>query len=157
MKKTIIITILLFIAVIAATIYLFGDFNKNNKQDSKALQYLPENTLAITSFANNETVDTIFKDYELFKAIIGQGNFSNLERLKTELLQSEQLTPFVSGQQILLSFHQEKDQITPLYSVQVGQSLDNNAWQPLSGRSETIIKFNPLIHWANDSLDSIKE
>ena len=144
MKKTIIITILLFIAVIAATIYLFGDFNKNNKQDSKALQYLPENTLAITSFANNETVDTIFKDYELFKAIIGQGNFSDLERLKTELLQSEQLTPFVSGQQILLSFHQEKDQITPLYSVQVGQSLDNNALATLIGQIGDNYKVQPF-------------
>lgn len=134
MKKTIIITILLFIAVIAATIYLFGDFNKNNKQDSKALQYLPENTLAIASFANDQTVDTIFNDYELFKAILGQGNFGNLEKLKTELLHSEQLAPFVKGQQILLSFHQEKDQITPLYSVQVGQTLDNNTLATLIGQ-----------------------
>ncbi|MFU1857560.1 hypothetical protein ACK8HY_11115 [Sphingobacterium sp. NGMCC 1.201703] len=144
MKKTIIITILLFIAVIVATIYLFGDFNKNNKQDSKALQYLPENTLAITSFANNEAVDTIFKDYELFKAVLGQGNFSNLEQLKAELLQNEQLTPFVAGQQILLSFHQEKDQITALYSVQVGQSLDNNTLEKLMGQVENNYKVQPF-------------
>lgn len=144
MKKTIIITILLFIAVIVATIYLFGDFNKNNKQDSKALQYLPENTLAITSFANNEAVDTIFKDYELFKAVLGQGNFSNLEQLKAELLQNEQLTPFVAGQQILLSFHQEKDQITALYSVQVGQSLDNNTLEKLMGQVGNNYKVQPF-------------
>lgn len=144
MKKTIIITILLFIAVIVATIYLFGDFNKNNKQDSKALQYLPENTLAITSFANNQAVDTIFKDYELFKAVLGQGNFSNLEQLKAELLQNEQLTPFVAGQQILLSFHQEKDQITALYSVQVGQSLDNNTLEKLMGQVGNNYKVQPF-------------
>ncbi|WP_343565920.1 hypothetical protein [Sphingobacterium sp.] len=144
MKKTIIITILLFIAVIVATIYLFGDFNKNNKQDSKALQYLPENTLAITSFANNEAVDTIFKDYELFKAVLGRGNFSNLEQLKAELLQNEQLTPFVAGQQILLSFHQEKDQITALYSVQVGQSLDNNTLEKLMGQVGNNYKVQPF-------------
>lgn len=134
MKKTIIITILLFIAVIAATIYLFGDFNKNNKQDSKALQYLPENTLAIASFANDQTVDTIFNDYELFRAIIGQNNFSNLERLKNELLNSPQLSPLVTEQQILLSFHQEKDHITPLYSVQVGQSIDHQTLGTLIGQ-----------------------
>lgn len=144
MKKTIVITILLFIAVIAATIYLFGDFNKNNKQDSKALQYLPENTLAIASFANDETVDTIFNEYELFKAILGQGNFDDLERLKGELLRSEQLSPFVTGQQILLSFHREKDQITPLYSVQVGQSLDNNSLGTLIGQIGNNYKVQPF-------------
>ncbi len=144
MKKTIIITVILFIAVIAATIYLFGDFNKNNKQDSKALQYLPENTLTIASFANDQTVDTIFNDYELFKAIIGQRNFSNLERLKDELLRSEQLAPLVAGQQVLLSFHQEKDQITPLYSVQVGQSIDNNALATLLGNVGKNYKIQPF-------------
>ena len=144
MKKTIVITILLFIAVIAATIYLFGDFNKNNKQDSKALQYLPENTLAIASFANDQTVDTIFHDYELFKALIGQGNFANLQRLKDELLNSEQLAPLVEGQQILLSFHQEKDQITPLYSVQVGQSIDNNTLATVMGQIGKNNKIQPF-------------
>ncbi|WP_324756948.1 SMP-30/gluconolactonase/LRE family protein [Sphingobacterium thalpophilum] len=144
MKKTIIITILLFIAVIVATIYLFGDFNKNNKQDSKALQYLPENTLAIASFANNQTVDTIFSDYELFRAILGQANVDHLEKLKSELLQSPQFAPFVEGQQILLSFHQEKDQITPLYSVQVGQSLDNNSLATLIAQAGKGYQVQPL-------------
>lgn len=144
MKKTIVITILLFIAVIAATIYLFGDFNKNNKQDSKALQYLPENTLAIASFPNDETVDTIFNNFELFRAILGEHSFSNLEQLKAELLQSEQFSPLVAGQQILLSFHQEKDQITPLYSVQVGQSLDNNSLAALIGQAAKNYKIQPF-------------
>src|SRR5690606_21341237 len=99
---------------------------------------------AITSFANDQTVDTIFNDYELFKAIIGQQNFSNLERLKEELLQSEQLAPLVSGQQILLSFHQEKDQIIPLYSVQVGQSIDNNSLATLIGNIGKNYKVQPF-------------
>ncbi|MDQ1149016.1 hypothetical protein QE382_001000 [Sphingobacterium zeae] len=144
MKKTIIITVILFIAVIAATIYLFGDFNKNNKQDSKALQYLPENTLAIASFTNDQTVDTIFNDYELFKAIIGQQNFSHLKRLKEDLLQNDQLAPLVDGQQILLSFHQEKEQITPLYSVQVGQSLDDKTLATLLGNVGKNYKIQPF-------------
>src|SRR5690606_38422820 len=55
-----------------------------------------------------------------------------------------QLSPFVTGQQILLSFHREKDQITPLYSVQVGQSLDNNSLGALIGQIGNNYKVQPF-------------
>src|SRR5690606_40933778 len=85
MRNTIIITILLFVAVIGASIYYFSDLNKEKTEPVKPLTFLPKETFLITAFRNDATTDNIFKDFEIFEAIMGKEQFEQIDRKSTRL------------------------------------------------------------------------
>lgn len=123
MRNTIIITILLFIAVIGASIFYFSDLNQEKKENLKPLTFLSEDSFLITAFQNDITTDNIFKDFEIFEAILGKQETQRLQFLKTELLRNSSLIPFVEGMEVYISFQPEKDKIASLITVPVSKKM----------------------------------
>ncbi|WP_140937561.1 PQQ-binding-like beta-propeller repeat protein [Sphingobacterium lumbrici] len=118
MRNTIIVTAILFIAVIGASIYYFSDLNKDHKEAIKPLKYLPENTLLILSIRNDEVTDNIFKDFEVFDAILGFSEMERLEEFKKKLLRNDALRSHVSDSEIYISFHpNDKKSVETLFTI----------------------------------------
>ncbi|GGH23332.1 hypothetical protein FAZ19_13300 [Sphingobacterium alkalisoli] len=118
MRNTIIVTAILFIAVIGASIYYFGDLNKDHKEATKPLQYLPENTLLVLSIRNDEITDNIFKDFEVFDAILGFSEAERLAEFKKKLLRNDALKPYVLDAEIYISFHPyRKKSVEALFTI----------------------------------------
>lgn len=123
MRNTIIITVLLFIAVIGASIFYFADLNGEKKENLKPLTFLSEETFLITAFQNNITTDNIFRDFEIFEAVLGKEESQRLTFLKTELLRNKSLEPFVTDIEMYLSFQPDKDKIASLITVPVTKKV----------------------------------
>lgn len=131
MRNTIIVTVLLFIAVVAATVYYFSDSSSKQENATKTLQYLPADTYFITAFKNDQTTDTIFRNFELFEAIQGKQVFENLKTLKQDFLGSESLKGKVQDTEVILSFHPSKTGIATLFSIALQEKLNNTSLETI--------------------------
>lgn len=127
MRNTIIVTVLLFVAVIAASIYYFRDINNEHHDIVKPLKYLPDNTLLIASVKNDEITDNIFKDFELFDAILGFKDMEILRSFKKQLLRSETLKDYLTDTEIYISFHTTSDkEINAIFTIPTSEDIDKS-------------------------------
>ncbi len=127
MKGTIIVSVVLFIAVVAASIFYFTGLGSAQKDMTKPLTFLPEETLLIAAFKNEETTDNIFKDYEVFDALLGFEQKDNMDDLKQQLMRSPALTSHLSGTDVYVSFHPVDKSIEMLFTIPTVEPLKNNA------------------------------
>ncbi|MCT1525256.1 hypothetical protein [Sphingobacterium hotanense] len=135
MRNTIIVSILLFIAVVVASVFYFGDLNKEEKKSVKPINYLPSDTYLITSFVNDATTDNIFKDFEIFEAVLGHSFQDHISQLKQQLLRNKDIASYLTDQEMFVSFHPEKEGIATLFSIPTTEKIDK----------ETIIEILPKI------------
>ncbi|MCI0920305.1 hypothetical protein [Sphingobacterium rhinopitheci] len=117
MRNTIILTAVLFITVIAATIYYFKNLDNEHSQSSRSLRYLPQNTLFIAAVGNDETSENVFKDFEIFDAILGVDNMKLWNDFKTIILNTEKSKTYIADSDIYISFHPEDKKIVPLFTI----------------------------------------
>lgn len=123
MRNTIIVTVLLFIGVIAASIFYFRDINKEQHNTLKPLKYLPDNTFLIASIKNDEITDNIFKDFDLFHALLGNKEVELIKKYKNQLLRNETLYEFIENQDVFISFHPEADSLNILFTVPTSTNI----------------------------------
>src|SRR5690606_20026922 len=135
MRNTIIVSILLFIAVVVASVFYFGDLNKEEKKSVKPINYLPSDTYLITSIVNDATTDNIFKDFEIFEAVLGHSFQDHISQLKQQLLRNKDIASYLTDQEMFVSFHPEKEGIATLFSIPTTEKIDK----------ETIIEILPKI------------
>lgn len=126
MRNTIIVTVLLFIGVIAASIYYFRDINKEQHNTLKPLKYLPDNTFLIASIKNDEITDNIFKDFDLFDALLGQKELQLIKKYKSQILRHEALYDFIENQDVFISFHPDADSVNTLFTVPTSTNIDES-------------------------------
>lgn len=124
MRNTIIITILLFVAIIGASIYYFANLNGEKKETLRPLTFLPEETFVVTTFHNDATTDNIFKDFEIFEAMVGRQEFEQWQTWKAKLLRHPAMQPYVDGVDQYISFHPENDAIATLFTVPTLENID---------------------------------
>lgn len=124
MRNTIIITILLFVAIIGASLYYFANLNSEKKETLRPLTFLPKETFLVATFQNDVTTDNIFKDFEIFEAMVGRQEFEQWQTLKAKLLRHSTIQPYVNGVDQYISFHPEKDAITTLFTIPTTERID---------------------------------
>ncbi|MFD2968316.1 PQQ-binding-like beta-propeller repeat protein [Sphingobacterium bambusae] len=124
MRNTIILSILLFVAVIGASIYYFADLNGSEKEGLRPLTFLPKETYLVSTFHNDATTDNIFKDFELFEALIGKQDMKQWQLWKAKLLRNASLQPYVNGSDLYLSFHPEGEKIVSLFSIPTSEPIE---------------------------------
>lgn len=124
MRNTIIITILLFVAVIGASLYYFANLSGEKKETLRPLTFLPKETFLVTTVQNNETTDNIFKDFEIFGALVGKQELEQWQHLKTKLLRHTAIQPYVNDVDLYVSFHPENDALSSLFTVPTSSSID---------------------------------
>src|SRR5690606_28802616 len=126
-----IITILLFVAVIGASIYYFSDLNKEKTEPVKPLTFLPKETFLITAFRNDATTDNIFKDFEIFEAIMGKEQFEQMQSFKNKLLRHSAIQPHVAEAEMYVSFHPEDGKQQALFTIPTVQRIKKEQLQSL--------------------------
>ena len=117
MRNTIITTILLFIAVIGASIYYFANVNGGKKETIRPLTFLPESTFVIATFRNDVTIDNIFKDFEIFESMVGHSQMQKWRELKHKFVRNQRLQPYLNGAEIYISQHPDKDGLATLFTL----------------------------------------
>ncbi|MCA5004988.1 hypothetical protein [Sphingobacterium bovistauri] len=126
MRNTIIITVILFIGVIAASVYYFRDINKEQHNTLKPLKYLPDNTFLIASIKNDEITDNIFKNFDLFDALLGKQELQLIKEYKNKILRHEALHDFIENQDIYISFHPEADSLNTLFTIPTSTNIEES-------------------------------
>lgn len=116
MRNTIILSSLLFLAVIVASIYYFNNLD-NSQQSTKSLRLLPQNTLMIAAITNENNATERFEEVEILEALIGGNNRKLWTTFRTQFLYNPLLRKFTSENKIYLSFHAQKDQVIPLFTI----------------------------------------
>src|SRR5690606_28299547 len=86
--------------------------------------FLPKETFLVTTFQNNATTDNIFKDFEIFRAMVGRQEFEQWQTLKAKLLRHSALQPYVNDVDIYVSFHPEKETMTSLFTIPTSTPVD---------------------------------
>ncbi|PRD47932.1 NHL repeat-containing protein [Sphingobacterium haloxyli] len=124
MRNTIIITILLFVAIIGASLYYFANLEGEKKETLRPLTFLPKETFLVTTFQNDATTDNIFKDFEIFEAMVGRQEFEQWHTLKAKLLRHSTIQPYVNEADLYVSFHPEKEKIATLFTIPTSMSMD---------------------------------
>jgi len=117
MRNTIIISVLIFIAVVVVSIFYFSDVNKEFKDTAKPLQYLPADTYMIASFRNEQTTDRILADFEPFEALLGKAAYGKLLQTKTDLLRAKGLRAHIAQENIYVSLHQDKKDLALVWTI----------------------------------------
>jgi len=147
MRNTIIITILLFIAIIGASLYYFADLEGDKKETLRPLTFLPKETFFVTTFQNDATTDNIFKDFEIFGAMVGRQEFEQWQTLKTKLLRHSVIQPYVNDVDLYVSFHPEKETITTLFTIPLSTPIDRetiNSFLEKAASSYTLTQKDTL-------------
>ena len=123
MRNTILFTAILFVAVIVASVFYFRNLDKEQNQAARPLKYLPDNTLLIASLHNNEISDNIFKDFDVFDALLGNSEVHMLSQFKNQVLRHEVLSPYVQDADVYISFHAAKQGADMLITIPTGTSI----------------------------------
>ncbi len=123
MRNTIILTAILFIAVIVASIFYFRDVNKEHTESVLPLKHLPDNTLLIASIKNDEITDKIFSEFEVFDAMLGFKNIQKIKAFKYDILRNEHLHSVLGNAELFISFHPDKDSVHTLFTIAAQEEL----------------------------------
>lgn len=126
MRNTIILSAVLLIAVITASIYYFKNLDNHSTHATRHLRLLPENTLLIASIDNSDNPSNSFKNFEILDALIGFDDAEQWSNLKTNILQNPAFQTYVSGTELFISFHPDQKNIAPLFTIPITSDLNKN-------------------------------
>lgn len=106
MRNTIIITVILFLAVIAASIFYFSNIDTADKSAAQQFAHIPDDAVLIASVQHNQATSQIFSGFELFEAIVGKEQSEQLAYFYQAFLNEETLRAYNNGEKpIILSVH----------------------------------------------------
>jgi hypothetical protein len=109
MRRPIIITIVLLIATALITVLYFKNLNPPGMRNAEVMRTIPDNAALIFEFNNEKGFYDIFNGNQLFANVIGQEQLTDLDTLRTQILNNALLEPFFTGQNIFISFHPSKN------------------------------------------------
>lgn len=105
MRNTIILTAILFVAVIVASVYYFASLNSDEQAKAQLYEQLPDDAVWIAAFQNDELLDNVLDGFPIFKAILGHEAVRKLNRIKHDLLDDGSFGSMPPGNDLLLSIH----------------------------------------------------
>jgi len=111
MKRLIITTIILLIAAVGVTVVYFKNLNPQSERTSQIMHTIPADAALIFEFNNDSGFYDIFRDNQLFAAIIGKQTMGELDTLRQQLLLNPVLEKFFNGQNIFISLHPLKNNV----------------------------------------------
>lgn len=118
MRNTIVLSTVLFFAIIAASIYYFNSLD-NKQQSIKSLRLLPENTLLVAAIPNQHKSSELVNDFEILDAVIGFDNSELWSTFRTKFLNNPTLAKHNADNTIYISFHPENKQIATLFTISI--------------------------------------
>lgn len=154
MKKLIVITVLLVVAVAYVTFEYFDNLNPPGMRTSRVINEIPNTAAVIFQFSNDNSFYDIFKDDSLFPAVAGVEETASLDSLRRRLLLNPILAPYFSGRNVFLSLHPVEDTgIQYLVTLSAAKGinlkiLSDAARQPHSGFTVKLYKSSGVAAYA---------
>lgn len=122
MRNTIILTGILFVGVVLASVYYFAGLDRDEQAKSKLYEQLPDDAVWIAAFQDNELIDKVFDGFPIFKSILGDEAIRQLDRIRHDLLATGTVAPASAEPDILLSVHPVgQDSLGYLLSMQLSR------------------------------------
>ena len=133
MRNTIIFSIVLLFAVLIAGVYYFSNLDAEEKLTNKPLTHIPSDAFLISTFINEETTDRIFKDYEIFEALLGREQIAFLGDIKNQILRNGQWAPYFQESELFLSLHPDSasENMSMLITASSKSSIAKVKWNEL--------------------------
>lgn len=131
MRKIIIIISLLIIAVFATTWLYFSNLSSSESTTEKAFNAIPADASLIFEYKNEVSYYEIFKDFTLFKDVLGEDIINHLKALKNTFIDDAGFNDALSASELYFSIHQtSKNQadvliIAPLNNKQLESSQES--------------------------------
>lgn len=148
MRNTIITIAILFVAVIAASVFYFTNLNRDSRSKDRLYEHVPDDAVFLVSFRHDELLDEIFSGYSIFKAIMGNDQINQLNQLRRDLLEREPLASYTQDQDILISFHPGAETVAFLVFMQLGKSANSEyLYKQISE-----MRADYTLAWIDDSL-----
>ncbi|WP_207533946.1 DUF3352 domain-containing protein [Desertivirga arenae] len=139
MRKTIALSIVLIIAIIAMAIKYFSALSVHSNNVSKALKNIPADAAFILNFNNDQSFYEIFKDFELFDAIVGEQRSDEINQLQQALLRQPDFDEAIADENIFISIHPNKtNSVDFLYSINLNEGLTLSEIEEALGRNRDI-------------------
>ncbi|MFC5282611.1 hypothetical protein [Pedobacter alpinus] len=105
MKNIYIIIITLLIAIGAVTWLYFKKLNSDNFSNEKIFNVIPQDASLVFEYKNEEYFYDIFKDFELFKDILGSNTTTHLKALKQVFVDDHTIAGAFLQSDIFFSIH----------------------------------------------------
>lgn len=106
MKKIIITISLLILGIVAVTWLYFKNLSGSENSSERAFYVIPENASLVFEYKNEASFYDIFKDFGLFKDILGDKSISHLDALKKIFIDDQSIAPAFSKSDLFFSLHQ---------------------------------------------------
>src|SRR5690606_12324527 len=105
MKKIIITISFLLIAVFAVAWMYFKDLNSSEKSVDKVFNVIPDDASLIFEYKNEDSFYDIFKDFTLFRDVLGEKDIDHLRAFKTIFIDDDLFSPHFSHNELFFSLH----------------------------------------------------
>lgn len=138
MKKTIILIVFLFIAIIVISGLYFSRLSQSQNNIKRYIASIPANASLLISFNNDSTFYNLFKDYKGFEKILGKDETNELRAIKENLLGNSSFSGITKKQPVYISFHTEKDRLFWLISMPILEVNDPQFFQDNLGSTISV-------------------
>jgi hypothetical protein len=154
MKRHIILSVILFIAIVFLAVLYFRNLNTPGSRTTSVLQSIPNNAALIFGFNNEDSFYEIYNGNKLFTAVVGKEQLSDLDTLRKQLLANNMLKPFFDGQNVFMSFHTGKDNtIKLLLTTSVDKKFDPATLDKITQQQKSGLKISAVNYGGNKGYD----
>ncbi|MFD2147320.1 hypothetical protein [Mucilaginibacter antarcticus] len=145
MRRLIITTVVLFVAVIAVTVAYFKNLNTLGLHTSETMRYIPDDAALVFEFKNDDGFYDIFAGNKLFAAVVGQKQISELDTLRRQLLTVAPLKQFFTGQNTFISLHPVLGKtVEILITATAAKGFKPQELDKIPGQSNKTLLVSPL-------------
>nr|WP_294794157.1 hypothetical protein [uncultured Mucilaginibacter sp.] len=158
MKRHIILSVILFIAIVFLAVLYFRNLSTPGSRTAAVLQSIPNNAALVFEFNNEDSFYEIFNDNKLFTAVIGKEQLGDLDTLRKQLLPNNLLGQFFNGQDVFISFHPQKDSgIGMLLTTAADKKFDPEAFDKITQQPHDKLTISVVNYGANKGYDVYSE
>ncbi len=145
MKKLIICTTILFVAVITVTFVYFKNLDRSGPRTYETMLAIPPDAALILEINNDKGFYDIFADNQLFTSVIGKQTLTELDTLRTQILLNPYLAPFFAEQNIFISLHPLKNNnVELLLTMAANSKFKPTDLDELAGQKNTGLVITPV-------------
>jgi hypothetical protein len=141
MKRLIILTTLLLVAIAVITVAYFKKLNPPGTRTSQVIGTIPTTAALIFEFNNDDSFYEIYDSSTLFTAVVGQPQLQDLHQLQESVLRNPTISRTFAEQNIYVSVHPQTNGLELLYTLPASQPIAEQTLTALHDTSFTIGSF----------------
>lgn len=133
----IIATVILLAATAWVTVVYFKNLNPPGSNTSRVITSIPSTASAIFEFSNEKSFYDIFNGNKLLNALVGQDLISDIDTVRSQLLNNSSLLKFFDGQSVFISLHPTKTSFDLLFTIAAGKGFNESLIDQLAKQSNS--------------------